>query len=47
MPKGAYRAEGGQVAFVWDSDDEQFTVVEVHLDLPAQSNVRITLSPAS
>lgn len=47
MPKGIYRAEVGQVDFMFDSDDEKFTVVEVSLDLPAQSNVPITLSPAS
>ena len=47
LPKGDYSSEGGDVAFVWDSDDDRFTVVEVNFDLPATSAVMVGASPLS
>jgi hypothetical protein len=47
LPKGTYRAEGGRVAFAWDSDDTLFTVAEVLFDLPATSTAHVGVLPAS
>ncbi len=45
LPRGSYAAEGGRIAFTWDSDDDLFTVAEVVFDLPAASTVRVAVLP--
>ncbi len=45
MPRGDYRVQGGRLEAQVTSDDEQFQIVRVRVDIPANATAEVTILP--